>query len=189
MTTQQANRTTTGSNGGPIGSLPVFDGDRKLSSNWMDRFKIYKIANKNKEQMTNPYLRVGAALMHIAGPLVNAWAVEQSEKLEDCITTQQYSKNDKQLWKHFETDFKMAFTDLADQPWAHQELLNLCMGGGDLDTYNAEFNRLYKTASFSENKLGTIELYKKGLTTGLLEAIIDNYAKKPTTLVGWQEEA
>ena len=34
-----------------------------------------------------------------------------------------------------------------------------------------------------------IELYKKGLTTGLLEAIIDNYVKKPTTLAGWQEEA
>ena len=63
------------------------------------------------------------------------------------------------------------------------------MGGGDLDTYNTEFNRLYKTASFSENELGTIKLYKKGLTTGLLEAIIDNYTKKPTTLAGWQEEA
>ena len=63
------------------------------------------------------------------------------------------------------------------------------MGGGDLDTYNAEFNRLYKKAGFSENKLRTIELYKKGLTTGLLEAIIDNYAMKPVTLAGWQEEA
>ena len=63
------------------------------------------------------------------------------------------------------------------------------MGGGDLDTYNIEFNRLYKTAGFSENKLGTIELYKKGLTNGLLEAIIDSYTTKPTTLAGWQEEA
>ena len=44
--------------------------------------------------MTNPYLRVGAALMHIAGPLVNAWAVQQGETLEDRILTQQFSKND-----------------------------------------------------------------------------------------------
>ena len=63
------------------------------------------------------------------------------------------------------------------------------MAGGNLDTYNAEFNRLYKIASFSENELRTIELYKKGLIMGLLEAIIDNYAKKPTTLTRWQEEA
>ena len=63
------------------------------------------------------------------------------------------------------------------------------MSGGDLDTYNTEFNCLYKTAGFSKNGLGTIELYKKGLTSRLLEAIIDNYAKKPTTLAGWEEEA
>ena len=155
----------------------------------MDRFKIYKIANKNKEQMTNPYLRVGTALMHITGPLVNAWAVEQSEKLEHKVTIQRFAEADEQLWKDFESDFKTAYTDLADQPRAHQELLNLRMGGGNLNTYNAEFNRLYKTAGFSENELGTIELYKKGLTNGLLEAIIDNYTKKPTILAGWQEEA
>ena len=188
--TQQANRTqTSGSNGGPTGSIPVFDGDRKNASTWMDRFKIYKIANKNKEQMTNPYLRVGTALMHIAGPLVNAWAVEQSEKLEHKITIQRFAETDEQLWKDFESDFKTAYTDLADQPRAHQELLNLRMGGTDLDTYNAEFNRLYKIAGFTENELGTIELYKKGLTNGLLEAIIDNYTKKPKTLAEWQEEA
>ena len=147
MTTQQANRTTTGSNGGPIGSLPIFDGDRKSSSNWIDRFKIYKIVNKNKEQMTNPYLRVGTALMHIAGPLVNAWAMEQSEKLEDRITTQQFSETDEQLWKHFETDFKTAFTDLADQPRAHQELLNLRMGGQDLDTVERQAARVVRRLS------------------------------------------
>ena len=83
----------------------------------------------------------------------------------------------------------MAFTDLADQPRAHQELLGLHINGGDLDIYNAEFNRLHKKAGFSKNELGTIKLYKKGLTTGLLEAIIDNYATKPTMLTRWQEEA
>ena len=81
------------------------------------------------------------------------------------------------------------FTDLADQPRAHQKLLNLRMSGGDLNTYNAEFNCLYKIARFLENELGTIELYKKGLTAVLLEAIIDNYAQKPSTLARWQEEA
>ena len=155
----------------------------------MDRFKIYKIANKNKEQMTNPYLRVGTALMHIAGPLVNAWAVEQSDKLEQKVTIQRFAETDEQLWKDFESNFKTAYTDLADQPRTHQELLNLRMSGTDLDTYNAEFNRLYKVAGFTENELGTIELYKKGLTNGLLEAIIDNYTQKPKTLAEWQEEA
>ena len=139
--------------------------------------------------MTNPYLWVGAALMHIAGPLVNAWAIEQGKKLKDQITIQQFAETNKQLWEDFKTDFKTAFTNLADQPQAHQELLNLRMGGGNLDTYNAEFNCLYKIADFFKNELGTIKLYKKGLTTGLLEAIINNYAKKPTTLARWQEEA
>ena len=96
-TTQQANRTTTGSNGGPIGSLPIFSGDRKYASKWMNRFKIYKIVNKNKEQMTNPYLQVGAALMHIAGPLVNTWVIQQGELLEDHIMVRQFSETDEQL--------------------------------------------------------------------------------------------
>ena len=94
---QQANHTTTGSNGGPTGNIPIFDGDRKYAGTWMDRFKIYKIANKNKEQMTNPYLWVGVALMHITEPLVNAWAIEQSEMLEDWILNHQFSKNNEQL--------------------------------------------------------------------------------------------
>ena len=63
------------------------------------------------------------------------------------------------------------------------------MQGGDLDTYNAEFNQLHKIAGFKSDKMGTMELYKGGLNRGLLDSIIDNYETAPDTLEKWQEEA
>ena len=63
------------------------------------------------------------------------------------------------------------------------------MQGGDLDTYNAQFNSLSAMASFKPNKKGTIELYKTGLNQKLLTAIIEHRQKDLNTLDEWQEEA
>jgi NAD-dependent SIR2 family protein deacetylase len=75
---------------------------------------------------------------------------------------------DENLWKEFEKAFDVAFTDLVDQQQAHQQLINLKMQGGDLDTYTANFNHLAKRAGFKHDKKGAMELYKQGLNVRLL---------------------
>jgi Retrotransposon gag protein len=189
MATQQVNRTqySNGSLGG--NALPTFDGTRAKAKDWMRRFKVYKLANKTKEQMAIPLQRVGVALSYIIGPRVDSWVEGQVEELEDKTTNKNYAETDERLWKEFETNFNNAFTDLADDQRAHMQLLKLSMAGEDLDTYTADFNRLYKTAGFTADEKGTMELYKNGLNSRLLGAIIDSYQTKPATLDAWQKAA
>jgi len=187
---QTIGRTTTYSNGALSGAtLPIFDGNRGGAKNWMRRFKVYRMANKNKEQMVVPEQRVGVALSYIMGPNVNAWVDEQLKELEDKVLTGGYDPSDERLWTEFEAAYNDAFTDLAEQQNAHQRLLNLTMVGGDLNSYIANFNTLAKLAGFPQDEMGTVEMFKKGLNQQLKETIINNYTKKPVTMADWQKEA
>ena len=112
---QQINRTqhSNGALGG--NALPTFEGDRAHAQDWMRRFKVYRLANKTKEQMTNPLQRVGVALSYIIGPKVNAWVESQVAELEEKTSQKGYAETDERLWKEFEENFNKAFTDLANR--------------------------------------------------------------------------
>ena len=176
MSTQQINKTTH-SNGGLGGNaLLVFDGDCTKAKEWLRRFRIYWLANKTKEQFAIPEMRVGMALSYITGHKVDAWAEEQAEKIfKD--TARGVASNDKILWTDFVSNFEKAYTDLGDETRAFQQLHQLKMQGGDLETYNAEFNCLVPLTGYTVNKKGTEELYKQGLNRNLLQSILDHYTK------------
>jgi hypothetical protein len=187
--TQTVGRTVVRSNGSlGEGHMPVFDGDRSKAKSWMHCFKVYMMANKGKDQISVPEQHVGVALFYIMGPCVDAWVDEKLISLEEKVAGGADPK-DENLWKAFEKAFDIAFTDLADQQWAHQQLINLKMSGGDLDMYTANFNCLAKTAGFKDSEKGTMELYKQGLNNQLLNNIINNYTKWPETLEEWQKKA
>jgi cytoplasmic iron level regulating protein YaaA (DUF328/UPF0246 family) len=114
---------------------------------------------------------------------------KQLTALEDKVTTGRIDLKDKHLWKEFEKAFDTAFTDLADQQRAHQQLVNLKMQEKDLDIYTANFNCLAKVAEFKHNEKGTIVVYKQGLNNQLLNNIINNYIKQPEMLKEWQKKA
>jgi hypothetical protein len=187
--TQTVRRTVVGSNGSLGGGhMPVFNGNRSKAKSWMCCFKVYMMANKGKDQIVVPEQCVGVALSYIMGPHMDAWVDEQLISLEDKVAGRADPK-DENLWKVFEKAFDVAFTNQVDQQWAHQQLINLKMSGGDLDTYTADFNCLAKVAGFKDSEKGTMELYKQGLNNQLLNAIINNYTKWPETLEEWQKEA
>jgi hypothetical protein len=187
--TQTIRRTVTGTNGSlGGGQMPIFDGNRSKAKSWMCCFKVYMMANKGKDQILVPEQCIGVALSYIMGLHVDAWVDEQLNSLEEKVASGADLK-DENLWKAFEKAFDVAFTNLADQQRAHQQLMNLKMSGGDLDMYMANFNCLAKVAGFKDNEKGTMELYKQGLNHQLLNNIIKNYTKWLTILKEWQKEA
>jgi hypothetical protein len=60
------------------------------------------------------------------------------------------------------------------------------MAGDQLDTYNTTFNQLLQRCGWNHNEQGTMQLYWRGLTTGLLKRMLDQ-DDHPDTLHGWQD--
>ena len=64
------------------------------------------------------------ALNHIKGPLVNDWATEQSDALQDKTTrnVNQIGRDQDALWNEFSTTFVDVFTDTAKTQIAYSKL-------------------------------------------------------------------
>jgi len=58
---------------------------------------------------------------------------------------------------------------------------------GDIDSYITTFIKLLKMAGYTEAEHRSLELFKKGLPTGLNIWIINNSVTPPSTLRGWIE--
>ena len=91
------------------------------------------------------------------------------------------------LWNMFLRDFQLAFTNTTKVQSAHQELLDLKMKPGDLDSYISSFEHLRTRAGWGADDAGTIMLFKKGLTNGLHHAVLEKTTPHPDTLRGWFE--
>ena len=87
----------------------------------------------------------------------------------------------------FLRDFQLAFTDTTKVQSTHQELLDLKMKPGDLDSYISSFKHLRTRAGWGADDAGTIMLFKKGLTNGLHRAILEKTTPRPDTLCRWFE--
>ena len=87
----------------------------------------------------------------------------------------------------FLRDFQLAFTNTTKVQSAHQELLNLKMKPGDLNSYISSFKHLHTHAGWGADDTGTIMLFKKGLTNGLHPTVLKKTTPHPDTLRGWFE--
>jgi hypothetical protein len=70
-------------------------------------------------------------------------------------------------WRDFEKAFKNTFMDIGEGVKAENDLKSLKMTSGNIDSYIATFMKLLKMAGYEETKHGSLELFKKGLPTGL----------------------
>ena len=91
------------------------------------------------------------------------------------------------LWNMFLRDFQLAFTDTTKVQSVHQELLDLKMKPGDLDSYISSFEHLCTCAGWGADNTGTIMLFKKGLTNGLHCTVLEKTTPRPDTLHRWFE--
>ena len=92
-------------------------------------------------------------------------------------------------WRDFEKAFKDTFMDIAESIKAENDLKNLRMISGNIDSYIATFTKLLKMAGYSETEHSSLTLFKKGLPRGLNIHIINNSTTPSDILRGWIEAA
>ena len=78
--------------------------------------------------------------------------------------------------------------DTAKEQQAYQKLLELCMAGNNIDTYNTKFNHLLARSGWPRGNKGTIERYHHSLRWGIALKIYDKNPM-PQSLDEWQEAA
>jgi hypothetical protein len=120
------------------------------------------------------------------GPKVEDWAEVQQEFMNDRKSTKRLLEFESH-WRDFEKAFKDTFTDIAESIKAENDLKSLKMTSSDIDSYIATFMKLLRMARYKENEHGSLELFKKGLPSGLNIWIINNSISPPSTLKGWIE--
>ena len=131
---------------------------------------------------------IGVALLYIRQKRVDDW-VEYTLNKVDCTLAQGIQPQHESLWNMFLRDFQLAFTDTTKVQSAHQELLDLKMKPGDLDSYISSFKHLRTRAGWGTDDTRTIMLFKKGLTNGLHRAILEKTTPRPDTLRRWFKAA
>ena len=136
--------------------------------------------------MATPLDRIGIALSYIRGKRVDDW-VEYTLNKVDRALAQGVQPQHEALWNMFLRDFQLAFTNTTKVQSTHQDLLDLKMKPGDLDSYISSFEHLRTRAGWGADDTGTIMLFKKGLTNGLHHAVLEKTMPCPDTLRGWFE--
>jgi hypothetical protein len=134
--------------------------------------------------MTNPTEKTLNAMGFIHGVDVATWVEDELKLLEQC--TAQWGDADLWVWGLFEQDMDRAFKDVHTKDQAITEMMNLQMAGDQLDTYNTSFNQLLRRCGWNRDEQDTMQLYQRGLTTGLLKRMLDQ-DDCPDTLDGWQD--
>jgi hypothetical protein len=168
--------------------LEVFDGNRVKAKEYMCSFKCWWALNEEKTVFDIPYKQVALCLSYMKGPKVKDWAEAQQEFINNRKSTGRLA-NFKSHWRDFEKAFKDTFMDIGESVKAENDLKSLKMTSGDINSYIATFMKLLKMAGYQETEHGSLELFKKGLPTGLNIWIINNSISPPPTLKGWIEAA
>ena len=164
----------------------VFDGDCSKSDQFLWEFRILMLSNCGHHAMATPLDRIGVALSYIRGKKVDDW-VELTLNKVDRALQQGVLPMHEALWEMFLRDFQSAFTDTTKTQNTHQELLELRMKPGFLDDYISSFKHLRHLAGWGADDMGTVMLFKKGLTQGLHHAVLEKTTLHPTTLRRWME--
>jgi hypothetical protein len=160
------------------------------SRGFLNAFNLFKETNRHNETMKNSYSRVTSALTYMTGDLMESWKEDQLQQLQDYVTAGTLDM-DKLHWQLFEADFRTAFTNTNATKEACTELTKLKQGNS-LDKYIACFKQLARLGNLPFTEHGTIEQFKLGLKSGLLDAIISSDAYDPLTawtFEKWTEEA
>src|SRR5947208_1969976 len=182
---------TTNGGGALKGNPPApFTGERSKSRGFLNAFNLFKETNRHNETMKNPYSRVTSALTYMTGDLMESWKEDQLQQLQDRVAAGT-ADTDEQHWVTFETDFRNGFTNTNAAKESHTELTRLKQGDS-LDEYIARFKQLARLGNLPVTEHGTIEQFKLGLKSGLLDAIISSDSYDPLTawtFEKWTEEA
>ena len=124
--------------------------------------------------MQSPYLRTMLVLTLIKGPLVDDWASDQVQVLEEKViqTINPIGQDQEVLWTDFITAFNLNYTDITKKQQALSVLYQLCMQKDRFDDYVTLFKHYAKQAEFDLSHLATIQLFTMGIKNKLQNAIL-----------------
>ena len=140
--------------------------------------------------MKNPYSHITMALTYMTSELMESWKEDQLQLLKDQVAAR-ISESDERLWTAFENNFKIGFTNTNVAKDAQRELLKL-QQGESLDEYITRFKQLVRLRGQTFKEHRTIEQFKLGLKSRLLDAIIMSNQYNPQvkwSFDKWVEEA
>jgi hypothetical protein len=121
--------------------------------------------------MATPLERTMLFLTFIRGLKVGNWVNDQVKIISRYIR-QGGHKTDEFIWDTVMTEFATTFQDIMSHERAENELNHLCMEGGNLDIYSAEFKRLARLAEYNLDERLVGRKYFDGLPEGLRRAIV-----------------
>jgi hypothetical protein len=176
----------------------VFDGNRSKSEAFIQEFELYINVNIEAHVIANPYRRLFLALSYMKGPKIDDWVrliIGQVNIRVNGLPNENppvapvNGRDDEDLWTWFVGVFRAAYTDTTKSEDALTKLLGLRMKDNDLDTYIATFNHLWNLAGWEQNSQGTVLLFRRGLTPGLVQAVINRTMPQPRTFEEWANVA
>jgi hypothetical protein len=128
-----------------------FDDYRHNSERFTEEFATYHDINHDHDLITNPYRRVLLALSYMQGPNVNDWKAAQRSAFNHKVNRTQppsLARTNNVLWMNFEAAFTNAFQDTTKRQKAINNLQQLKMYKGDLDTYADKFKHLAEQGGY-----------------------------------------
>ena len=163
-----------------------FDGDRSKSVTFMNEFNLYRLANIDAEQMTNPMKRAALLLGFIKGPNVKDWVRLRTDEILARFNRTGISM-DEHYWDHLGQEYMQAFQDTASRERAEEKLRHLSFIPGDVDTFIAQFRTLADEAMYPIDAKPTISLFASKLPFRMMQHIYTII--RPMDFNGWADGA
>jgi hypothetical protein len=149
----------------------------------MNKFNLYRLANMDAEQMTQPLKRAALLLGFIKGPNVNDWVQLRTDEMLDRYN-RGIDPNDLIYWDDLGQKFMQAFNDTASRECAEEKLQHLAWIPGDVDTFLAQFRTLADQAQYPLTAKPTIMLLSTKLPYKMMQHIY--MVVKPHNFEGWE---
>jgi hypothetical protein len=127
-------------------------------------------------------MRAVMFLSYIKGPNVHKWVQSRVRWLAEQLTKGTL-QDDEYLYQEMHTAFQNAFTDTMTMQKAKNEIQNLKMKDGDVDSYTVRFEQLCRLGNYNVNDEAVIDMYRRRLYPKLQVNVIQN--ERPFTYQEW----
>ena len=136
---------------------PVFQGDRKKADTFMNEVEKYLTLNDDVAGFRSLKKKVVLVLTFMQGPEVKEWTrgmLQWIQQIDD-------HSNTDNVWRIFQRQFYLQFTNTQADSTAQKELIQLKMRFPDIDSYITDFEQTVRKALY---RLGSHKMNQQFLS-------------------------
>jgi hypothetical protein len=147
--------------GGRLDGIPPakFKGDCAQTMPFLREFRHFMRINRKAAIAKDPWMKAAYFLSLVEGREVQGWLDHNLDWLDEVETDPSLLPCGMTIWEVVEGDFKRSFVDYVENEHAHDELHQLKMKDGNVDSFIATFQMLAQRASVNPNDLSTLRLF------------------------------